>query len=206
MSFLQPLTVEDPSILSTCTTRAKRIGNVGDIDPDCHFLGTTESPVDVNYVESLIPKEFGSEAVEVPGARAMLASLDEAGVPWAIVTSGSRPLMTGWLDVMQLAHPKVNVVAEDVAIGKPDPACYVLGRERLGLRVEDSILVIEDAPAGVRAGKAAGFQVIGLITTHTIQQIKEAGADWLVKDLRSIRYAGRDGQRIKMEISNAFVI
>ena len=142
----------------------------------------------------------------MPGARVMLTSLDEAKAPWAIVTSGSRPLMTGWLDVMKLAHPKINVVAEDVAIGKPDPACYILGRERLGLQTTDSILVVEDAPAGVRAGKAAGLVVIGLITTHTVEQIKEAGADWLVEDLRSIRYAGRVGQKIKIEISNTLVV
>ncbi|KAL9116927.1 MAG: hypothetical protein Q9187_006544 [Circinaria calcarea] len=157
----------------------------------------------VSHVEGLIPKEFGADAVEVPGARALLASLEEANVPWAIVTSGTRPLMTGWLGVMQLAHPKVNVVAEDVEEGKPDPACYALGKERLGLTKDEPVLVVEDAPAGVRAGKAAGCAVIGLATTHSIWQIREAGADWIVKDIRSVRYTGGNGRLVKVEISNA---
>ena len=39
-------------------------------------------------------------------------------------------MVTGWLDVMKLAHPKAMVTAEDVEHGKPDPACYLLGRAK----------------------------------------------------------------------------
>ena len=52
----------------------------------------------------------------------------------------------GWLQVMQLSSPRVHVVAEDVEKGKPDPACYALGIQRLGLesaKKEAVILVIE---------------------------------------------------------------
>ena len=53
-------------------------------------------------------------------ARDLLASLVVAkNAPWAIVTSGTRPLLDGWLDVMQLAHPQRLVTAEDVQAGKP---------------------------------------------------------------------------------------
>ena len=83
-----------------------------------------------------------------------------------IVTSDTRPLVTGWLDVMQLANPKRLVVAEDVANGKPDPACYLLGRARLGLCSDARLLVLEDSPAGVSAGKAAGSSVLALATTQ----------------------------------------
>ncbi|MCJ1359741.1 MAG: hypothetical protein MMC33_009743 [Icmadophila ericetorum] len=157
---------------------------------------------DVSNIEGLIPKEFGADAVEVPGARTLLASLDEAHVPWAIVTSGTRPLMTGWLDVMKLAQPKVNVVAEDVNAGKPDPACYQLGRSKLGLTASDPVLVVEDAPAGVRAGKAAGCKVLALTTTHNIEQMEAAGADFIVENLLSLKYVGRDGENVQMEICN----
>ena len=138
----------------------------------------------------------------MPGARSLLATLEAENIPWAIVTSGTRPLLTGWLDVMNLAHPKFNVVAEDVEVGKPDPSCYILGRKRLGFHAEDMMVVIEDAPAGVRAGKAAGCKVIGLATTHPIDKIREAGADWIVKDLQSVRYVGKYEQKVKLEISN----
>ena len=56
-----------------------------------------------------------------------------------------------------MAVPKTLVVAEDVDQGKPDPACYLLGRSRLSLDKKAKMLVLEDSPAGVKAGKAAGF-------------------------------------------------
>ena len=75
--------------------------------------------LDVSHMEGRCPREFGVDASEVPGARDLLASLDAANVPWAIVTSGTIPLVTGWLDVMNLAKPKRMVTAEDVQQGKP---------------------------------------------------------------------------------------
>jgi phosphoglycolate phosphatase-like HAD superfamily hydrolase len=54
-----------------------------------------ENKLDVSHVEGLIPKQYGLDAVEVPGARNLLASLEGVGAPWAIVTSGTRPLVTG---------------------------------------------------------------------------------------------------------------
>lgn len=132
----------------------------------------------------------------------MLDTLEAALAPWTIVTSGTRPLVTGWLDVMKLAHPSTLVVADDVADGKPDPACYLLGRERLGLDAQAKMVVFEDAPAGVAAGKAAGFFVIGLATTHSVQQIRAAGADRIVEDMRSVRLVEWDGKRMVLQVSN----
>lgn len=153
----------------------------------------------------MIPKEFGQDAVEIPGSRPLLTQLEEHGVPWAIVTSGTRALVTGWLDVMKLEHPRNLVVAEDVEQGKPDPACYVLGRSKLGLAADARMLVLEDAPSGIRAGKAAGFKVLAVATTHSIAQLQSAGADWIVKDPRSIRLAKWDGssKTASIEIRNA---
>ena len=112
--------------------------------------------------------------------------------------------MTGWLDVMKLAHPKHMVFAEDVKTGKPDPACYLLGKNRLGLKSTDSVLVVEDAPAGISAGSRAGCKVIGLATTHSLEQIRQAGADWIVRDLRSVRLVGHDGSGgVQIEIRDA---
>ncbi|OQV06325.1 hypothetical protein CLAIMM_10907 isoform 1 [Cladophialophora immunda] len=157
------------------------------------------------HQESLIPKEFGQDAVEIPGARKLLESLDDVNVPWAVVTSGTRLLVKGWIEVLKLAHPRTTVVAEDVENGKPDPTCYLLGRERLGLPDTAEMIVFEDAPAGVRAGKAAGFKVIGLATTHTVGQLKEAGADWIVEDLRSVKLKNFKDGVVQVEIINGLV-
>lgn len=156
-------------------------------------------------MEAKIPKSYGADAVEIPGSRALLDELEKVDAPWAIVTSGTKPLVTGWLNVMKLAHPKNLVTAEDVPRGKPDPACYLLGRSKLGLPRDAPTLVLEDAPAGVRAGKAAGFSVVALATTHSIEQLRAAGADWIVRDLQSVtlrQYDKKTGD-LKIEISGA---
>jgi glycerol 3-phosphatase-1 len=110
---------------------------------------------------------------------------------------------------MQLAHPRFLVTAEEVANGKPDPACYRLGAERLGLKdvAPERLLVLEDAPAGVRAGKAAGYRVVAVATTHTVGELREAGADWIVRDMSSVtmeRWEGK-GRVVSVRIADALV-
>lgn len=107
---------------------------------------------------------------------------------------------------MNLAHPKNIVTAEDVLNGKPDPTCYRMGAEKLNLQKKDaSIIVFEDAPAGIRSGKAAGYTVVGLHTTHSLQQLVEAGADYIVQDMRSVSLKSWDNTtgEGQLEISNA---
>ncbi len=164
-----------------------------------------ESEPDVCYVEGLIPKLYGSEATEIPGASALLTALDKAKAKWAIVTSGTRPLATGWLSVMKLTYPEHMVTAEDVKVGKPNPECYLLGKARLNLDGVGKVLVIEDAPAGIQAGKSAGCTVIGVATTHDVAQLKAAGADWIVQDLRSVKVVGKDSEHeaVTIEIWNS---
>jgi glycerol-1-phosphatase len=160
---------------------------------------------DISHEESLIPKEFGHDAVEIPGARKLLTSLEHVTAPWAVVTSGTRGLVNGWLEVLKLAHPRTMVVAEDVDEGKPNPTCYLLGRQRLGLPESAQMIVVEDAPAGVQAGKSAGFKVIGLATTHTVEQVREAGADWIVRDLASVKFHHFQDGVVQIEISDALI-
>ena len=155
-------------------------------------------------MEGRLPKEHAAAATIIPGARPLLDSLIALPAPWAVVTSGTEPLVTGWLGVLGLAMPEHLVTAESVQNGKPDPTCYRMGREKLGLQDPDrELLVFEDAPAGIRAGKDAGCKVLGLATSHTEEQVRAAGPDWIVKDLESVKVVGKEGGRIIIEISNA---
>src|SRR5262245_22014119 len=143
-------------------------------------------------MESLLPQNYGKDATEIPGARHLLTQLIAHSAPWAIVTSGTVPLVNGWLDILDLPRPAVLVTAESVGNGKPNPACYNMGQERLGLQPgegteEKTLLVLEDSPAGIRAGKEAGCRVLGLVTSHTLGQVVEAGPDWVVRDLRDVK-------------------
>ncbi|KAK3394763.1 HAD-like protein [Podospora didyma] len=164
----------------------------------------------VQHMEGLLPKLHGEDAVEIPGARSLLEDLIARDAPWAIVTSGSVPLVTGWLGVLNLPAPEHLVTAESVEVGKPDPSCYVLGRERLGLGGADKqVLVLEDSPAGIRSGKDAGCKVLGVVTSHTAEQVLSAEPDWIVKDLSSVRLVrttSSDGvTRVTLEIRDALV-
>ncbi|KAF2667727.1 DL-glycerol-3-phosphatase 1 [Microthyrium microscopicum] len=166
----------------------------------------------VNSLEAVIPKRYASSAVEIPGARTLLATLSSASAPWAIVTSGTRALVSGWLEVLGLTRPEHLVCAQDVLNGKPDPSCYQLGLKKIGMEgsgndqgLEGSVLVVEDAPAGIRAGRAAGCKVLGLATSHAVGEVVGAGADWVVRDLSSVRFLGcRDG-KARVEIRDALV-
>lgn len=147
----------------------------------------TKATADVRKLEGRIPQDSGQDAVEIPGARSLLLALEEIGAKWMIVTSGTQPLVQGWLRILDLAEPFFIVTAEDVTQGKPDPACYNLGRAKLGLPASAPVLVFEDAPAGIRAGKVAGCMVVALATTHAMSYLIDAGADWVVQDLRSVK-------------------
>ena len=159
-------------------------------------------------MEGLLPKHHSEDAVEIPGARKLLDAFIAAGAPWAIVTSGTVPLVTGWLGVLGLPHPPHLVTAESVAHGKPDPSCYALGRERLGGRAaaaDARVVVLEDSPAGIQAGKAAGCRVIGLVTSHTLEQVAAAEPDWVLQDLTSVEMVACEGGVVTLQISNAWV-
>ncbi|KAH6619816.1 HAD-like protein [Chaetomium sp. MPI-SDFR-AT-0129] len=165
------------------------------------------------HLEGLLPKLHGADATEIPGARPLLEGLIAQAAPWTIVTSGSEPLVTGWLDVLNLPLPAHIVTAESVSNGKPDPACYLLGRDRLlgsdnsssEERNQKQVLVLEDSPAGIRAGKDAGCKVLAVVTSHTVEQVLAAGPDWVVRDLDSVKLVRADGQGATLEIRDALV-
>lgn len=160
---------------------------------------------DVREVEARLPVLYGDDATEVPGARNFIDSLIARAAPWAIVTSGTEPLVLGWLKRLELAVPEHLVTAESVEEGKPSPMCYQEGLDKLCLRRRASeVLVLEDAPAGIRAGKAAGCRVIGLVTSHNVEQIVAAGPDWIVRDLESVRVVDQlENGLVTIEIANA---
>ena len=159
---------------------------------------------DVKHMEGLLPKNYGADVVEIPGARDLLDSVVRAAVPWAIVTSGTTPLVTGWLDVLKFPLPEHLVVAEDVENGKPDPQCYLMGKEKLALEDgEGEVLVLEDSPAGIAAGKAAGCKVLAVVTSHTVEQVLAAKPDWIVKDLKSVKVVRHTEAGVELEILDA---
>jgi sugar-phosphatase len=126
---------------------------------------------------------------EVEGAMGLTRSLPP-GV-WAVATSGSRATALARLRFAGLPVPEVLITADDVTRGKPDPQAYLLAAERLD-RPPAGCVVVEDAPAGIQAARAAGMRVIAVATTHAPQVL--AGADALVDCLLDIHVIV-DGRR-----------
>ena len=119
----------------------------------------------------------------LPGVREILASVPVDR--WVIVTSGTSPLARVRIRTAGIGAPRHLVTADDISRGKPDPEPYLKGAALLGFAPQDCV-VIEDAPAGVRSGKAAGARVIALQTTAANEVLIAAGADWIVKDCSSL--------------------
>ena len=122
--------------------------------------------------------------LQLPGVSELLAGLPEDR--WTIVTSCTRRLAEVRIRAAGLPLPPKMVTSNDITHGKPHPDPYLKGASILGFPAEDCI-VVEDAPAGVRSGKAAGARVIGLKTTVQEAELREAGADWVLNNCAEIR-------------------
>lgn len=136
-------------------------------------------PVAESAAIDLAQARDSADVVALPGAAALLGDGGRfAGV--AIVTSCTVPLLTARMAAAGLRRPAVVVTPERVGAGKPDPEGYLLAATELGADPA-ACVVLEDAPAGVEAGRRAGMHVVGVLTTHEASEL--AGADELVADV-----------------------
>ena len=132
------------------------------------------------------------ETVALPGAHVLLNSMVEAGRPWAVATSATRPLALARLEAAGLPVPGVLVTADDVAHGKPAPDPYAEAATRLGLDPADCV-VLEDSPAGVEAGVAAGARVVGVSLPEGAP-----GTDLVVADLSELTAEPLGGRGVRL--------
>ncbi|MFJ4039456.1 HAD-IA family hydrolase [Microbacterium sp. NPDC090007] len=101
----------------------------------------------------------------------------------AIVTSGSVPIASARLAAAGYDRPAVFVTVDDVERGKPDPEPFLLAAARLGAAPR-RCLVVEDAPAGIAAARAAGCAVLALTGTTADEEL---AADLVVDGLDAVR-------------------
>jgi sugar-phosphatase len=107
----------------------------------------------------------------LPGAAELLGGVPEGRL--AVVTSCSPPLAAARLEASGLPAPAVLITSDMTARGKPFPDPYLAGAAALGADPAEC-LVIEDAPAGVAAGRAAGMAVWAVTTTHAAEELADA--------------------------------
>ena len=132
-----------------------------------------------------------------PGAARLLADLEAAGVPCALVTASSRVIMDAVLKVTGLSFG-VTVCGEDVLRGKPDPEPYLRAAALLGVPPTGCV-VLEDSPTGIAAARAAGCPVIAVPSVPvppgpdltTVKSLDDVGFD-LLKRAVAGNSEGRD--------------
>lgn len=153
-------------------------------------------PEQVTAWEGAIPDSFGQYAKPIPGAVELVKSFDKFSKEetsngqqrWAIVTSGTLPLATKWLKLLTIQQPDVFITAEKVTKGKPHPQGYLNARKTLGYEpAHHKVVVFEDAPAGITAGKGAGAMIVGICSTYDAEKVRKSGADIVVDDLSSFK-------------------
>ncbi|MCW0306402.1 sugar phosphatase [Pantoea ananatis] len=139
-----------------------------------HFMaGQSEAAIQAEFLALEKTEAEDTDGVRaLPGAKALLTQLNALHIPWAIVTSGSVPVAHARHKAAGLPQPAVFITAEQVAKGKPEPDPYLLGAERLRLSPADCV-VVEDAPAGVISGLAAGCAVIAANAPDDTPRIDE---------------------------------
>ena len=158
-------------------------------DPVAHYVAAA------GYAEALalidaIEIDDAAAVAAIPGTVDLLASIPADR--WAVVTSGSRPLASARMAAAGIPLPQVLVSGQDVRQGKPHPEGYVAAARLLGVPTAQCV-VVEDAPAGIRAARAAGAGHVLGVGSFT------AGSDQpdvATPDLRGVRWRG-DGLEIE---------
>ena len=132
------------------------VGNVRRLRPDLsedETVAAAQRQLELQYDDV-------ADVTAAPGARELLGELDRLGLPWAVVTSADPPLAQVRLAAARI-RPALLVTSDDVRHGKPDPEGYLLAARKLGADPR-RCLVVEDAEAGVAAGRASGAVVAAL--------------------------------------------
>lgn len=115
-------------------------------------------------------------------AQALLNQLSSK--QWAIVTSGTHRVASARLKHVGLPTPEIFITAEDVNAGKPAPDGYLLAASRLNVQPIDCV-VVEDAPAGIQAGKSAKMRVIAIASSISKEALSQA--DVVIQQLADLR-------------------
>ena len=132
------------------------------------------------------------DIVALPGARDALRG---SGARGAVVTSCTTGLALARQRAAGIPVPAVLVTVDDVVRGKPDPEPFLTAASIL--RVDPSrCLVVEDAPAGLAAGRAAGMTTLAVTTTHASADLD---ADMVVGDLSDVRLSP-SGRGVLLEL------
>ncbi|WP_426954871.1 HAD family hydrolase [Muricoccus radiodurans] len=138
-------------------------------------------------VAELVALYDGDALRPVPGAPEAVAAIRAAGIPMAVASNSGREELRRKAVLLPFfaAFEGRIFCFEDVARAKPFPDMYLAAARACGAPPTDCV-VVEDSPAGVRAGVAAGCRVIGVARESTVLDLLEAGASETLSDLSAL--------------------
>ncbi|KAJ7102442.1 HAD-like domain-containing protein [Mycena belliarum] len=152
----------------------------------CRIKDETKLQAEIDRFEEEV---INGGPLVLPGVFDLLAQLSsETAFGWTIVTSATRNYAPRALERCSIPLPRAGLVtSNDVSQGKPHPAPYLAGAEKCKAD-PTKCLVVEDAIAGMRSGRAAGAMVLGVCTSTSRRTILDSGAapDYIVTDLSKV--------------------
>ena len=126
---------------------------------------------------------------QIEGVYDLMTELKERGIKICIVTGSGQNSVLNRIckDFEGLIHKDLMVTSHDVQHGKPQPDPYLMGIQKVGASAEECI-VVENAPMGIKAGKAAGCYTVAVNTGPLPNSILEdAGADVVFKTMKELQ-------------------
>ncbi|KAI8982608.1 HAD-superfamily hydrolase subfamily IA, variant 3 [Pilobolus umbonatus] len=158
------------------------------------------TPQKVLELETKLSDEMEGVIV-LPGVIDLIDGIDRDD--WTINTAGTHYMATARLSQFHIPVPSEMVTGDKISQGKPHPEGYLKAAALLGKSPQECI-VFEDAPAGVMAAISAGAQCIACVTTHTVEQLKEAGATVIVDRLDSVHIQRMEDGSYSVTAENCF--
>ncbi len=140
-----------------------------------------------NRLEAIYLERFLPVMAPMPGLLPLLDRLLRAGTPMAVASSAPEGNVRLVMERLGLGrYFKTTLCELDVTRGKPDPQIYQRAAARLDCAPE-VCLVFEDALVGIAAARAAGMACIALASTYPESALKEAGAEFVIRDFEDAR-------------------
>jgi beta-phosphoglucomutase len=115
-------------------------------------------------------------------ACALVKKAKEEGLRAALVSGITRDEVKAIVELLELqSFLDALVSCEDVEKGKPAPDPFLAAAAKLGLNATECV-VVEDAPSGIKAAKAAGCACVAVTTTKNASELSKAGADFVAEN------------------------
>lgn len=134
--------------------------------------------------ESIYRELYSPYLKEVDGLSQFLYKLSDLGLKLGVATTSfekNRIFILGTLNLHNLFAAVVG--GEHAKHGKPHPEIYLMAAEKLGVE-PTNCLAFEDTPSGIAAAKSAGMTVVGVLTAHSKEELRQA--DYFIRDFTEI--------------------